>query len=110
MKWTTPDWEYSIIQTLPSNEILHGISPAFMHHATVHTFLYSKAPVLLKYYDTSRQKATGLISNEITSFFNLPNPSSCTMDLALTQRLNEMSTSIYGDVSNLMGLHSWLQG
>jgi hypothetical protein len=34
----------------------------------------------------------GLSPDEVDFFFNLPNPSSCTMALRLTQPLTEMST------------------
>jgi hypothetical protein len=42
-------------------------------------------------------KGHGFDSDEATVLFNLPNPSSCTMDLALTQPLTEMS------IRNLLG-------
>jgi hypothetical protein len=45
----------------------------------------------LRHYATSR-KVEGLIPDEITGFFNLPNPSSRTMALGSTQPLIEMST------------------
>jgi hypothetical protein len=45
----------------------------------------------LRHYDTS-QKVTGSIPDEITGFFNWPNPSSRTMALGSTQPLTEMST------------------
>jgi hypothetical protein len=43
------------------------------------------------HYVTSREMAVS-ISDEITGFFNLPNPSSTTMTLGSTQPLTEMST------------------
>jgi hypothetical protein len=43
----------------------------------------------------------GSIPNEVVGFFNLPNPSSCTMALELTQPLTEMSTG------NLPGGNEW---
>jgi hypothetical protein len=46
---------------------------------------------------TSR-KVAGSISDEVIGFFNLPNPSSVTMNLGSTQPLTEMSTR------NLSGL------
>jgi hypothetical protein len=45
----------------------------------------------LRHYATSRNVA-GSIPDEVTGFFNLPNPSSRTMDLGSTQPLTEMST------------------
>jgi hypothetical protein len=34
----------------------------------------------------------GSVPDEVIAFFSLPNPSSCTMALGLTQPLTEMST------------------
>jgi hypothetical protein len=48
----------------------------------------------LRHYATSR-KVAGLSPDEVTGFFNLPNPSSCTMALGSTQPLTEMSTGIF---------------
>jgi hypothetical protein len=45
----------------------------------------------LRHYATSR-KVAGLIPDEVTGFFNLPNPSSRAMALGTTQPLTEMST------------------
>jgi hypothetical protein len=45
----------------------------------------------LRYYATSR-KVVGSIPDEVTGFFNLPNPSSHPMALGLTQPLTKMST------------------
>jgi hypothetical protein len=45
----------------------------------------------LQHYDASR-KVTGSILDEVTGFFNWPNPSSCTVALRSTQHLTEMST------------------
>jgi hypothetical protein len=45
----------------------------------------------LRHYATSR-KAGGSIQDEVTGFFNLPNPSSRTMALGSTKPLAEMST------------------
>jgi hypothetical protein len=45
----------------------------------------------LSHYVTS-QKVAGSIPNAVTRFFDLPNPSSLTMALGLTQLLKEMST------------------
>jgi hypothetical protein len=47
----------------------------------------------LRHYVSSR-KVTGAIPDEVIDVFNLPNPSSCTMVLRLTQPLTEMSTRI----------------
>jgi hypothetical protein len=46
----------------------------------------------LRHYATSR-KVTGSSPDEIIGFFNLPNPSSRTVALELTQPLTEMSTT-----------------
>jgi hypothetical protein len=46
---------------------------------------------LLRHYTTS-QKVTGLIPNDIIGFFNLPNLSSGTTALELTQHLTEITT------------------
>jgi hypothetical protein len=46
----------------------------------------------LRHYATSR-KVAGSNPDEITGFFNLPNPSSRTMVLGSTQLLTEMSTT-----------------
>jgi hypothetical protein len=43
------------------------------------------------HYATSR-KVAGSIPDEVPRFFNLPNPSSRTMTLALTQPLKEVTT------------------
>jgi hypothetical protein len=43
------------------------------------------------HYATTREVA-GSIPDEIIGFFNLRNPSSCTVALGLTQPLTEMST------------------
>jgi hypothetical protein len=48
----------------------------------------------LKHYATSR-KITGSITDEVSEFFNWPNPSSRTMVLGSTQPLTEMSTRIH---------------
>jgi hypothetical protein len=45
----------------------------------------------LRHYATSRNVA-GLTPDEVTGFSKLPNPSSHTMALVLTQPLTEMST------------------
>jgi hypothetical protein len=45
----------------------------------------------LRHYATSR-KVAGSNHDEVIVFFNLPNPSSRTMALGLTQSLTEMST------------------
>jgi hypothetical protein len=45
----------------------------------------------LRHYATSR-KVAGSIPDEVVGFFNLPNPSSHTMNLGSTQPLTEMST------------------
>jgi hypothetical protein len=45
----------------------------------------------LRHYATS-QKVAGSIPNEVIGFFNSANPSSCTMDLGLTQPPTFMST------------------
>jgi hypothetical protein len=45
----------------------------------------------LRHYATI-QKVAGSIPDEVTGFFNLPNPSSCTVALGSTQPLKEMST------------------
>jgi hypothetical protein len=50
----------------------------------------------------SCQKTVGSIPDEITGFFNWPNPFSCTVALGLTQPLTEMSTR------NLPGSKGWL--
>jgi hypothetical protein len=47
----------------------------------------------LRHYATNRN-VTGSIPNEVTRFFNWPNPSSRTMALKSTQPLPEMSTAI----------------
>jgi hypothetical protein len=44
----------------------------------------------LRHYTTSRKVAVS-IPNEVTGFFNLPNPCSNTMALGSTQPLTEMS-------------------
>jgi hypothetical protein len=40
----------------------------------------------------SKPKIAGSIPDEVTGFFNLPNPSSCTMALGSTQPVTEMSS------------------
>jgi hypothetical protein len=45
----------------------------------------------LSHYATIR-KITGLSPDEVDFFFSLPNPSSCSMALELSQPLTEMST------------------
>jgi hypothetical protein len=45
----------------------------------------------LRHYATSRE-VEGLNPIEVDFFFNLPNPSSCTMALGSTQPVTEMST------------------
>jgi hypothetical protein len=47
--------------------------------------------IWLRHYATSR-KVEGSITDEVTGFFNSPNPLSRTMALALAQPLKEMST------------------
>jgi hypothetical protein len=44
-----------------------------------------------RHYSTSR-KVEGSSPDEATGYFNLPNPSSCTVALESTQPLTEMST------------------
>jgi hypothetical protein len=46
----------------------------------------------LRHYATSR-KFAGSIPDEVTGFFDLPNPSSRTIALGSTQPLTEMSSS-----------------
>jgi hypothetical protein len=48
-------------------------------------------PAGRRHYATSREVA-GSIPDEVTGFFNWPNPSSRTMALGSTQPLTEMST------------------
>jgi hypothetical protein len=43
-------------------------------------------------FDASIRKAEGSIPDEVTGFFDLPNPSSSTTVLGSTQSLTEMST------------------
>jgi hypothetical protein len=45
----------------------------------------------LRYYATSREVASS-IPDEVITFFNWPNPSSCTMAMGSIQPLTEMST------------------
>jgi hypothetical protein len=47
--------------------------------------------LLLRHYAT-RRKVAGLVSDEVITVFNLPNPSNRTMALGSTQPLTEMST------------------
>jgi hypothetical protein len=56
----------------------------------------------LRHYATSR-KVAGSIPDEVIGFFNLPNPSSHTMAVGLTQPLTEMSTrNLPGDKGRLV--------
>jgi hypothetical protein len=71
----------------------------------------------LRQYATN-WKVVGLIPDDITRFFNWPNPSSCTTALGSNHPLTEMSTRNHPGVENVrawksqncMGFHSLLQG
>jgi hypothetical protein len=54
------------------------------------TSVLTPRPSWLRHYATSR-KVAGSIPDEVTGFFNSPNPSSRTMALGSTQRLTDMS-------------------
>jgi hypothetical protein len=62
----------------------------YIHYLSVGSLYRNGA--LLKHYATSR-KVAGPIPDGFIRFFNLPNPSSRTMALGLTQPLTEMSTT-----------------
>jgi hypothetical protein len=51
------------------------------------------------WFSSTVKKVVDLIPSEVTEFFNLPNNSSCTIALGLTQPPTEMSTikSFWGD-------------
>jgi hypothetical protein len=60
----------------------------------------------LRHYVVSWKLADSIPGEVIDFLFNLPNPSSCTMALGLTQLLTEMSTNILlGAVGIKFGWH-----
>jgi hypothetical protein len=71
----------------------------YCEKAAVYHNLFCKNSWLWHY--AKSQKVAGSIPDEVTGFFNWPNPSSCSMALGSTQPLTEMSTR------NLPGGKGW---